>query len=114
MYRQVRNKSKTIQADNEHLHSLIKRRWVRKYFINQPAWFRNGSVAPVIWVTNSNFGGLGLAVTGVAKDIDGIFCGFCYALRLYLPIIQEHAGHCHQRARREWELAFRTYLNLLI
>lgn len=52
MYRRIKNKSKTTRADSEHLHSLIKRRWVRKYLTSQPVWFRNASVAPLIWVAS--------------------------------------------------------------
>jgi len=60
MHRRIQKKSKTTQADDLHLHSLIKRRWVRKHWAHRPAWFRNSAVAPAIWGVTLILGGLAL------------------------------------------------------
>ena len=50
MVRRMWRQQQTGQPDSEHLHSLIKKRLVRRYFSFLPAWAKNAIVAPSIWL----------------------------------------------------------------
>ena len=56
MQRRMRARVSSTQPDNNHLHTLIKRRLVKRYFADYPMWLRNSMVAPSIWVVNIMMG----------------------------------------------------------
>jgi UDP-N-acetylmuramyl pentapeptide phosphotransferase/UDP-N-acetylglucosamine-1-phosphate transferase len=41
---------KMAQPDSQHLHSLIKKCLIRRYFKNLAPWAKNALVAPTIWI----------------------------------------------------------------
>ena len=60
MYRRIRIKMSSTLPDNEHLHSLIKTRLIRRFCFGLPAWLRNSLVSPLVWVSNIAVGLLGV------------------------------------------------------
>lgn len=91
MCRRIKNKTKVTQADDQHLHSLVKRRCVRKYLAHRPAWFRNAAVAPLIWLATLILGGLAWRFMGeplalmLSILVFVLFYGFVYRILSRMP-----------------------------
>lgn len=80
IYRRLKNKSDSTAADDLHLHTLLKTRWIRKYFIAQPAWLRNSLVAPGIWAATAV---LGFLATEFMREPAGLMACFLVFVVLY-------------------------------
>jgi UDP-N-acetylmuramyl pentapeptide phosphotransferase/UDP-N-acetylglucosamine-1-phosphate transferase len=50
MVRRMREKRPSSSADDQHLHTLIKVKFIRAYFSRLSQGRRNGLVAPLLWV----------------------------------------------------------------
>lgn len=60
IYRRLRAKKSSTQPDNEHLHSLIKTRLIRRFCFNLPVWLRNSMVSPLVWISSIAMGLIGV------------------------------------------------------
>lgn len=60
MYRRLRARVASTQPDNEHLHSLIKTRLIRRFCFRLPTWLRNSMVSPLVWLSSIVMGLIGV------------------------------------------------------
>lgn len=99
MYRRAKNKTKSTRADDLHMHSLLKTRWIRKQFAAQPSWLKNALVAPLIWLTTLVMGVL--AIEFMAEPVNLMICfvvfvviyGVVYRKLAALPRVEVGSGN---------------------
>lgn len=76
MARRMLNQQQAGQPDSDHLHSLIKKRLVRRYFSFLPAWAKNAMVAPSIWFYSVCTGFVAQRFTDNAASLASFYLGF--------------------------------------
>jgi UDP-N-acetylmuramyl pentapeptide phosphotransferase/UDP-N-acetylglucosamine-1-phosphate transferase len=85
MTRRIAEKADPGQADSSHLHSMIKKRVVRRYFAHLPQTMRNSLVSPFCWAF-----ALVPAVFAFSFSTrtDMLIAGWAFVFALYINIYQ--------------------------
>jgi UDP-N-acetylmuramyl pentapeptide phosphotransferase/UDP-N-acetylglucosamine-1-phosphate transferase len=93
IFRRLKNKVGATHADDLHLHTLLKRRLVRKHLGHYPARVRNAAVAPLIWGVTLVLGFIAWQFKGSPLILMGAFFifavlyGIVYRALLSMPDI---------------------------
>jgi UDP-N-acetylmuramyl pentapeptide phosphotransferase/UDP-N-acetylglucosamine-1-phosphate transferase len=93
IFRRLKNKVGTTHADDLHLHTLLKRRLVRKHLGHYSARLRNAAVAPLIWCVTLILGFIAWQFKGSPLILMGAFFifavlyGIVYRALLSMPDI---------------------------
>lgn len=99
MYRRSKSKIKSTRADDLHMHSLLKTRWIRNQFSNKPSWFKNALVAPGIWAVTVILGGLATQFMREPASLMACFLlfivlyGLVYRMLVGLPGVEVGSGN---------------------
>jgi UDP-N-acetylmuramyl pentapeptide phosphotransferase/UDP-N-acetylglucosamine-1-phosphate transferase len=95
MVRRMLKQQLAGQPDSDHLHSLIKKRLVRRYFSFLPTWAKNAMVAPSIWFCSVCTGLLAQRFTDNAALLSSFYVGFVLWYHLsyrFLSRMPEYEG----------------------
>lgn len=76
MVRRMLSQQRAGQPDSHHLHSLIKKRLVRRYLSFLSPWAKNAMVAPCIWFCSACAGLLAQRFADKAVVLAGFYAGF--------------------------------------